>query len=256
MQNQKFYEPKDFGFKYEDVYIPQANNKRLHAWFFSSIEKPAKGLIVYFHGNAENITTHFLSLAWITRYNYDFLIWDYPGYGLSDGQAEKYAIRAAASDVLKWAYQKNLENKNKFVVYGASLGGNIALRAVQDVRQEVKISGLILESTFLSYRSVARDKLSDHWFTWLFQPLGWLLVSDATAPDQPVQLSPIPVFVVHGNKDPVMPYKFGVDLFEKTSEPKKFLHIEGGGHIDSFFRDNYRHRPALLEYLNGLSQSN
>ena len=70
-----FYEPKKFGLNYDDVYFKSRDGTSLHGWFFPAPEdKEEKGIVIQFHGNAENITTHFLSLAWITKNTYSLFI--------------------------------------------------------------------------------------------------------------------------------------------------------------------------------------
>jgi fermentation-respiration switch protein FrsA (DUF1100 family) len=96
--------------------------------------------------------------------------------------------------------------------------------------------------------------LSRSWLTWLFQPLANLLVSNAYSPEQAIaRISPLPLLVIHGDADTVVPFRFGERIYELALEPKTFLRIPGGRHIDGMLRENGRYRPKLIEFLDDQS---
>src|SRR4051812_3784255 len=84
---EQIYEPTKLGLEQpEDRFFPSTDGTLLHAWYFrSDPKKQPKALIAFFHGNGENLSTHFASLAWILPFGYDFMIFDYRGYGRSQG---------------------------------------------------------------------------------------------------------------------------------------------------------------------------
>lgn len=232
--------PVDLTFKSED-------GTNLHAWRFHAPEgEPAKCAILMFHGNGQNLSTHFASLYWILEHGYDYMIFDYHGYGSSEGQPSPKATvedgHAALREMLRQFPDK------KIVVFAQSLGGAVGLRSVLDMKSEVPVPLVIADSTFASYRSVARSALAHSWLTWLFQPIGWLLMSDTYAPKNFLgNLAPTRLIVIHGDADRQVDISMGRDVFNRASEPKEFWEIAGGHHIDALWR--IENRTRLLKAL-------
>jgi alpha-beta hydrolase superfamily lysophospholipase len=243
------YDPKQLGLEPEELAIEVAPKTQVYGWYFKSPFKKPKGVIVFFHGNAENLTSHYVSLSWILKEGYDFFIWDYRGYGKSEGTPNPQNTVEDGKTIIKYIYNKN--PKLPLFVFAQSLGGNIAMRAVIDLKGEVPIKSLMVESTFESYQSEGRDLLSQHWITWILQPLSYVLLSDKYAAEAKVdQISPIPLLIIHGNKDRVVNYKFGQEIFKHAKEPKEFWTVEDGVHINSFWGPHAQEfRKKFIEYL-------
>jgi fermentation-respiration switch protein FrsA (DUF1100 family) len=111
----------------------------------------------------------------------------------------------------------------------------VLLRALGELApdERTRIALVTIEGSFHSYQAIARDVLSRQWSTWLFQPLASVLISDTWSPEEFVaRVSPIPLLVIHGETDSVVPFPFGEKLFSLAREPKKFWRISDGGHID------------------------
>ena len=222
----------------------------LHGWYFkNNIRASPKGVLVYFHGNAENITTHFANLHWILDYGYDYFIFDYQGYGKSGGQPSPKATVEDGKAAILWVAHHH--PSVPLIVFGQSLGGAIALRVVADLKEEIPISHVVVDSTFLSYRKEAREVLARHWLTWLLQPLAYLTMSDRYAPMGAVaDISPIPLLIFHGDHDRVVPFALGEEIYKKAKAPKEFIRVYGGQHGDLFWREKGRYRKELLRRLN------
>lgn len=240
-----FYEPEKFSLKSEDVYFDHPQGFSLHGWLFRAV-KP-KGLVVFFHGNAENLTSHFASLSFLPQEGYSYFIFDYPGYGRSEGEVGSQASVESGVAALKWA-QKNFSNLPIFV-YGGSLGGITALRSFEELESREFIKGIVLDGTFGSYQQIARYKLSLSWVTWLFQPLGYVVISDAWAPQNFSIFKGLPKLQFHGELDQVVEPIHGEWLFKKLPEPKSFIWVKGGQHGDSFWVDDFKYREDLLKFL-------
>jgi fermentation-respiration switch protein FrsA (DUF1100 family) len=247
--NVKFYDPQQVGLKQEEIEFTDEEGTRLHGWWFSARTKESLGTVIFFHGNAENITTHFLTLSWLPEKGYNYFIFDYPNYGVSQGKPTPRTTVLAGKAAIKWV------NKNKdqrpLIVYAQSLGGIVGLRSTLDVKDQVPIRNLILDATFLSYRSIARQKASENILTWLLQPIAWLVMSDSYAPKDIDKLAPVPLLVIHGQKDIVVHPKFGEEIFNKASEPKQIWRIPEGQHGDTFWKHEKIYRQKLLDYLRG-----
>lgn len=242
----KYFEPAKWGLRAEDVDFKDQEGLPLHAWWFDSKVSPAKGTFVFFHGNAENLTSHFAALTWLPEQGYNFLIFDYPGYGLSEGEPSPRGNVLAGQAALQWVH-KNKDSR-PLVVYGQSMGGIVALRTVQELRGEVPIRAVIADGTFDSFQAIARKKLSQSWITWWMQPFSYLFLSDAWAPDV-AAISPTPLLVMHGKLDNVVNFEFGESLFQKAREPKKMLISEEGAHGNLFWIQGGKFRTELLQFI-------
>lgn len=242
-------DPTKLGFYPKDIWVSTISGKKIHAWYFETEKTPSLGTIIFFHGNAENLSTHFISLAWISKQNYNLLIFDYEGYGKSEGSPEPQNTVLAGQAVIRWAAQKD---PRPLIIYGQSLGGIVAARAVLDLKSEIKFKTLILDSSFDSYKVVARRSLAKSWLTWIFQPLGYLLMDDDYAPHSLADISPIPILFIHGEKDRVIESTFSREMFAKAQEPKQLWLIPAGEHGSTFFVNKKEYRPLFLKYLSEL----
>lgn len=241
--NEVYFDKSSFTVPLDDAFFTDTAGNKIHYWYFHS-QKP-QGKILFFHGNAQNLSAHFALLAWVVEYNYDLMIFDYPGYGKSSGvPTPESTTRSGAEAIDKIV---SIKPELPLFLYGQSLGGQI-LQKSANLRPEAPYKALIIEGSFLSYRSVARSALSKHWLTWLFQPLGWLVMTDQWAGD-PGLISPKPVYIFHGKKDPVVSFDQGQQIYEQAKEPKQFLPIEEGGHGNIYYIEKSIHRKKLLEIL-------
>ncbi len=243
----KFYDPSIVGLKQEEIEFTNKDGTRLHGWWFSSKTQPSKGTVVFFHGNGENLTTHFLSLSWMPAEGYNYFIFDYPNYGVSEGEPTPYTTVISGQAALEWVHAS--KDQRPLIIYGHSLGGNIAFRSVLDLKEIIPVRALILDGSFLSYRSIARKKASESVLLWLFQPVAWLIMSDTYAPQHIENRASIPLLVIHGQKDTVVAAQFGEEIFEKSPEPKEIWRIEDGQHGDTFWAHQKIYRQKFLDYL-------
>jgi len=223
-----------------DVDFPSEDGTQLHAWQFKS-GGSSKCVVLQFHGNGQNLTTHFYSLYWLLDHGLDYMIFDYHGYGSSGGEPSPKATVEDGHAALRKIHE--LYPGKKIVVVAQSLGGDVGLRSVLDMKNEIPVAIVFADSTFASYRSVARSTLSRSWITWLFQPIGWLVMNDEYAPKNRLgDLAPTPLVVMHGTADNQVDISMGRDVFNRASEPKEFWEIPGGRHIDGFYRVEIRDR--------------
>jgi alpha-beta hydrolase superfamily lysophospholipase len=228
-------QPVDLEFRSED-------GTKLHAWQMKS-PKPglSKCVVLQFHGNGQNLSTHFYNMYWMLAHGFDYISFDYHGYGSSEGEPSPKATVEDGHAALRKIHE--LYPDKKIVVVAQSLGGNIGLRSVADMKNEIPVAFVFADSTFASYRSVARSTLSHGWLTWLFQPFGWLVMNDEYASKNKIhEIAPTPLVVIHGTADTLVDISMGRDVFDRATEPKEFWEIPGGRHIDSFYRVDIRDR--------------
>jgi pimeloyl-ACP methyl ester carboxylesterase len=233
----------------EEISFASEDGTQLHGWLFHA-EHP-KGTIVHFHGNAQNLSAHFRFLRHAVVAGYDHFIFDYRGYGQSAGKPEPLGVVADGRAALRWARART--PAAPLIVFGQSLGGAIALRTLSDLNGEVPVRLLVLDSTFMNYRSAARRVLAQTWLTWPLQPVAWAVVDNAGAP--PADLRGLKVgraIVVHGRADRVVPYVLGQRVFEALPEPKEMWEVPGGVHTDFLWRLSFEKRFfAALDQASG-----
>jgi len=234
--------PDQLGLKYEDVYFPAKDGVRLHAWFLPA-QGRAQGTILFLHGNAENISTHIMSVRWLPAQGFNVFLLDYRGYGASEGEPTVAGVQEDVDAAMRTLLSRPDVNPARIVVFGQSLGGAIAVYNVAHSPYRSHIRGLAVESAFASYREIVREKLAAFWLTWPLQyPLSFL-VSDRYSPAKAVaDISPIPLLIMHGDHDPIVPVEDGKRLFELAREPKQLWIVPGGGHIQAFQHQSYRDR--------------
>jgi uncharacterized protein len=234
--------PDQLGLKYEDVYFTAHDGTRLHAWFLPA-QGRAQGTILFLHGNAQNISTHIMSVHWLPARGFSVFLPDYRGYGASQGEPTDAGVQQDVDAAMRTLLARRDVDPDRIVVFGQSLGGSIAIYNVAHSPYRNHIRGLAVESAFASYRGIAREKLADFWLTWPLQyPLSWL-ISDMYSPAKAVaQISPIPLLIIHGDADPIVPVADGRRLFALAREPKQLWIVPGGGHIGAFRRPGYRDR--------------
>ncbi|MEZ0392002.1 MAG: alpha/beta hydrolase [Pseudobdellovibrionaceae bacterium] len=248
-RKEKFFDPKKFNLSPEDIYFSNREGTKIHGWWFESKIKPAKGTFVFFHGNAENITTHFASMAWLPESGYNYFIFDYPGYGESDGKPSPGSNVDTGREALHWVHEN--KDPNPLIVYGQSMGGAVALRVVQEVKQKTPIKVMIADGTFSSFQRIARKKMAQHWLTWLAQPFAYVVLSDQWAPDVE-EISPVSLIVMHGEQDRVVEFEHGERVFKDAKEPKTFISVPQGHHGDLFWVENRKYRKVILDQIENL----
>jgi uncharacterized protein len=243
--------PEDLKLNYENRVFDSEDNTRLHSWYFPA-EGQSKGLVVLFHGNAQNLSAHYLAVSWMVRYHYDVWVWDYRGYGMSQGEAENdgvYKDTLAALNYVK-GMMKERENK-KLILIGQSLGGNLLMKALEDNPLEPNL--IVLDSTFLSYKKLAKDKLASVWFLWPIQYLSYALISDEFSPQDQLAKIKAPTLVIHGKKDEVVPFSYGDELFRSLNPSQKwFWEIEDGTHISVLGTGKDGYDEKLIELIETL----
>jgi fermentation-respiration switch protein FrsA (DUF1100 family) len=236
--------PERIGLNYEDVYFESRDGVRLHAWFLPA-QGEAVATVLHLHGNAENISTHIGSVYWMPARGFNVFLLDYRGYGLSLGSPSVEGALEDVDSAMQALLARGDVDRSRIVVFGQSLGGALAIHYVAHSPYRQFVRALIVESAFSSYREIAREKLAAFWLTWPLQyPLSWT-VSDDYSPLRAVgQISPIPLLILHGDKDPIVPLHHGQRLYEAAHEPKALWVVPGGGHTEAMRHDALRDRLA------------
>lgn len=242
--------PAEIGLEYRDVEFRSSDGTPLHGWWLPA-KGTALGTILFLHGNAENISTHIGSVHWLPEQNYNVFLFDYRGYGKSQGTAEIDGVIKDVASAITTVLEMPENKRQPIIVFGQSLGAGMALYAVAHSPHRDQIKALIVESSFSAYRQIAREKLGSFWLTWPFQyPLSWTVTDQYNPIDAVPAIAPIPLLLVYGKEDPIVPYHHGQQLFAAAREPKALWLLPNGRHISIFAQLPQRQR--LLDYLKAL----
>lgn len=248
-----YTEPEKGGYVYSDYFFELDEETKLHAWKVESKIKEKKGTVVFFHGNGQNLTAHFVQPAFLVESGYQIFIWDYPGYGKSSSAPSQKNVFESGLKALEESYKWHQEtNKGgKFIVWSQSLGGAVAIPVVAESKLEDKVDLLIVESSFPSYQDIAFDKLTISWLTYIVSPLSYVLVSDSYAADKYIErLKVKKALIVHSKDDSIVPYKFGKQIYDSYKGKKDLWTYHGKKHINIFPEKKARER--LVKYLSTL----
>jgi pimeloyl-ACP methyl ester carboxylesterase len=242
----EYASPKQYGLNYEEVALPS----KVHGWYInqSVLPKP-KGVIVFFHGNAQNRSSHFLTLAFMPAQGFDYFIFDYRGYADSVGDPSPESTSEDGREVVNYIAHRTPDGI-PIIIFGQSLGGAIALRTLETLKPLPKnLKLVVLDATFMSYRSAAASVLSNHWITYLLQPLS-ILVSDSDAPKQAMDTLPqYPLFEMHGTKDQVINEDLGEKLFKAYPGPKTWVAVPEATHGEDLYLNKGEYRKTLLDWI-------
>ena len=245
--------PDEIGLDYRDVHLEAEDGVRLHGWFLPA-KPPRRGSVLFLHGNAENISTHIRSVAWLPASGFDVLLVDYRGYGLSGGSPSLAGLHLDFEAALGALLRRPDADPDRVIVLGQSLGGSLAITALAASPRRGRVRALIALGAFTSYRALAREKLAEFWLTWPLQaPLG-LAIDDRYRPVDAIgELSPLPVLIVHGEADRVVPPHHASALYRAAGPPKALWVVPGAGHLEALATAASRAR--LIDHLNALLEN-
>ncbi len=214
--------PEAAGLAYEEVRFPAADGVRLHGWLLPG--KTEQPLLLFAHGNAGNISHRIDNLAHFQRLGLTVFIFDYRGYGLSEGQITEQGSYNDIRGALAWLQQRGWKPK-QMIYFGRSVGGAVALQ----LALEKPPGGLVLESAFTSVAGMG----------WHHQPLSyallgwWALSSRYDNLDKIDQLN-CPLLLLQGDNDRTVPPKMARQLFARAPQPKSLYLIPGADHNDTY----------------------
>jgi fermentation-respiration switch protein FrsA (DUF1100 family) len=250
-----FYDPAKFNLTYEDVWFHAKDGTKLHGWFFPSRIKKAKGTIIQFHGNAQNISTHFMSLVWLVNEGYNLFTFDYRGYGKSEGSSSQEGLYQDALAAINKGKEFHASyGEGHFIIYGQSLGGIVSMRALPDSQHANQVTLLVQDSTFASYQDIAFDRLKSSLILLPISPLAYLLVSDEYASEKVFDQILWPSLVIIGEKDETIPPEFGREIYQEIKAQQKWLwKLPEGEHINAFDHDSQKYRRKFTDLLDKLS---
>ncbi|MEW6489738.1 MAG: alpha/beta fold hydrolase [Thermodesulfobacteriota bacterium] len=235
--------PRLAGVEREDAWIPAPDGVLLHGWVLRPAAPP-RGTCVFFHGNAENVSTHVNAILWLVEAGYQVVAVDYRGFGRSGGEADLAGTHADALATLAWVFQRADVDPDRVFVLGQSLGGAVAVYAVARSPHRKRVRLLIVDSAPAGYRRIAREKIARLILTWPFQHLLALGFDDRHSAERWIgKVSPVPVLLLHGGRDRIVPVRHARLLHELAPDPKGLWIVQDAGHIQALAH------PPLREHL-------
>jgi len=225
--------PDDLGLAYQGLTFKTEDGLNLYAWFLPA-KGPALATVIQLHGNAENMSTHFTSVAWMPARGFNVFTFDYRGYGGSEGHPSLDGVQIDIDASMQALLARTDIDRDRIIVYGQSLGGALAAYYVAHSAYRDRIRAVILESAFSDYVDIAQEKFADHWITWPFQWIPHFSVDDRFSPlPEMAKISPIPLLILHGDQDRIVPMHHSQRLYDAALQPKQLWIIPGAGHIQT-----------------------
>jgi fermentation-respiration switch protein FrsA (DUF1100 family) len=230
--------PGDIGLEYEDVSLTTSDDEHLHGWYVPATDR--RGVVLFFHGNAGNISHRLDSIGIFHQLGLDTLIIDYRGYGQSTGKTNEQGTYLDALAAWNYLVDERGIPADRIIIFGRSLGGAIGawLGAQPDMKNGP--AAMIIESSFTSGVDMARQLypfLPAHLITRLRYPVA-----------EYASRLECPVLVVHSRDDEIIPFEMGQSIYEAVKQRKSFLELRGD-HNNGFFISRHEYVAGLDKFI-------
>ena len=228
------FQPQPPGYDHlpNEVKIPTSNSEKISAVY---LEHPnAQYTLLFSHGNAEDLSNVVPFMEQFYDLGYSVLMYDYRGYGTSEGTPSYRKIQKDASSVYRWLVEEKNVAPATIIAHGRSLGGAVAVWTAANH----EVGGLMVESSFAS---AFRVKTTVPLLPW-----------DKFNSVRSIKKVNCPVLVMHGTKDEVLPFWHGKKIYQAASEPKQHLWIENAEHMDYAYVAKEAYFDAIERFISSL----
>ncbi|MDZ7689950.1 MAG: alpha/beta fold hydrolase [Balneolaceae bacterium] len=232
--------PKSVGLKYQDVNFTAEDGTPLHGWYVPN--EHARGTVLFQHGNAGNISGRLETIEILNRLGLNVLIYDYRGYGRSDGSPSEEGTYMDAMAAWNYLTEEKGVPPGKIILMGRSLGGGVT----SWLANHTEPAAVILESTFTSAPDLATDLYP------IFPTSR--LIKYSYPNEQNIKKIKVPILIAHSPEDGLIPYKHGKKLFDIANEPKQFYQMQGD-HGDGFLLSGDSYVKALGSFVDTIFTS-
>ena len=227
-------DPGDLGIAYEEVEFSAADGVKLHGWFVPAATPVAT--LLFCHGNAGDISYRIPTLSLLNRMRMSTMIFDYRGYGVSEGKPDEQGTYLDAQGAWEYLTEQRGIPPAQIVIFGRSLGGPIAAHLARDTNP----AALVIDSSFTSVPDRAAEML------WMF-PVRLLCRFEYNTEEYLAAVH-CPVMVMHARGDELIPFHHGEKLYDAANEPKQFL-LRGGGHNDALLTSSESVRETFVAFV-------
>ena len=204
----------------EKIKINTDDNIQLLAWFYNKNLEKYK-TVLFLHGNAGSLENRIYKLNHFKDMDVNFLIVAWRGFSGNKGKPTEIGLYTDAKSAISWLKSKGITDEN-IILYGESLGTGIAI----EIAQNKNYAGIILESPYTSMVDLGKKYYP-------FFPIR-LLLKDKFESFKKINNVKIPVLVMHGRSDNIVPFAMGKEIYELANEPKFFYFQEYGDHMMSY----------------------
>ena len=232
--------PAGLGLPHEDVWLVAQDGVRIHGWYLPVAR--ARWVTLVSHGNAGNIS-HRLDRALLLqgRLHSSVFLYDYRGYGASEGSPDEAGTYRDARAAWRYLVEQKHVKPDELVLLGESLGSAVAL----ELALARPAAALLLEAPFTSVPDVARRTI--------FAPLAPFVRTRYESLARIPRLR-MPLLVMQGDRDEVIPPALGRRLFDAAPEPKRYFAIPGAGHNDTYFVGGEAYWNAIADFLDSVAR--
>lgn len=235
--------PGALGLAYEDVFFTASDGVRLHGWFVPGREATTW---VWFHGNAGNIGHRVENIALLHRHlGANIFIFDYRGYGRSEGRATEEGTYLDAEAALAYLRSRQDVDPARLVLFGRSIGSAVAV----EMAARHQVLAVVLESPFTSIPALAQRL-----YPYLPARLIALFMETRYNSLDKIRDVHAPLLVLHGDQDEIVPLDMGRQLFEGANGPKEFYAIPGAHHNDTYIVGGEAYFQALRAFVENVLQ--
>lgn len=220
-----------------EIAINTIDDEVLQAFLFNHDNVTNKELVIYFHGNAGNVYHRFSYAKKLYNMNYNVLLVSYRGYSKSTGKPTEEGIYIDGKSAVKYAIDSLGYNINDIIIFGRSLGTTVAV----EISQNVSYKGVILVTPLTSGKAMSKA---------MGLGLFKFIAGDSYNSIEKIENLKSKILIIHGDKDEMVPYKMGVELFEKYKGNKQMVTIPNGGHNNLQEIDSVLFWNSIEDFLN------
>ena len=232
--------PKDYGHRYEEVIFSSQDGTELHGWFMKPKQKKPKGTVVFSHGNAGAVGYHVGFVSFMVKGGYQVLLYDYRGYGKSKGKVSRKGLVEDVTAAFDYLVTRADVNQSRLFSFGHSLGGAKSIAAL-GMKRPKGLRGVISFAGFSSYQKMAELVAGE---------FGKSVVDDVFAPEGLIEkIHPVPVLIVHGVDDKVVPVSHAKTLYRVAKKPKTLFEVEKGTHNGALWTNKQEYSRKILAWM-------
>ena len=202
------------------MWFQSGDGTKLFGWYVEA--QADRPVVLWCHGNAGTIINRLENLREIFRLGLSAFLFDYRGYGRSQGKPSEDGLYQDAVGAYDYLTRTRMIRSDRLILFGRSLGAAVA----GELAAQRPAAGLILESPFPSIEAVAK-----HHYGGL--PVHWLLGAEFRLIDRLPLLS-LPKLIIHGDRDDIIPIELGRQVFEAAQPPKEWYVIRGADHNNTY----------------------